>query len=79
MAKISSNVDPNSTNLEDISDIDELVQEMVEHFFEHHKDLEAGKYIKIICWADKKTTLQIINDAIARREKADELKADGLL
>jgi inorganic pyrophosphatase len=35
------------------SDLGELFLKQIQHFFEHYKDLEAGKWVKVTGWADK--------------------------
>jgi inorganic pyrophosphatase len=34
-----------------IADVPEMRLRQIQHFFEHYKDLEAGKWVKIIGWA----------------------------
>jgi inorganic pyrophosphatase len=34
-----------------IDDVPEIRLRQIQHFFEHYKDLEAGKWVKIIGWA----------------------------
>ncbi|RVC31105.1 inorganic diphosphatase, partial [Mesorhizobium sp. M7A.F.Ca.CA.004.04.2.1] len=38
----------------------------VQHFFEHYKDLEPGKWVKIEGWHDSKYAKKMIVDAIER-------------
>jgi len=40
--------------------------ERISHFFEHYKDLEKGKWAKIIGWRDEAVARQVISDAIER-------------
>ncbi|MGA8915215.1 MAG: inorganic diphosphatase, partial [Nitrososphaeraceae archaeon] len=40
-----------------------------EHFVLHHKDLEKGKYVKIVGWRDKEFAKEIISEAIERSSK----------
>ena len=40
--------------------------EQIQHFFEHYKDLEPGKWVKVIGWGDSAEARQLIVDAIAR-------------
>ena len=47
-------------------DLPEILCEQIAHFFQHYKDLEKGKWVKIAHWADIPETHNIINDAIAR-------------
>ena len=40
--------------------------ERIGHFFEHYKDLEKGKWVKIEGWGGAAEAKAILNDAIAR-------------
>jgi inorganic pyrophosphatase len=44
--------------------------EQIEHFFAHYKDLEPGKWVKILGWGDVDEAKRMIVDAIARAKKA---------
>lgn len=43
-----------------------LLCEQIAHFFQHYKDLEHGKWVKIVRWADAAAARQLVVDAIAR-------------
>lgn len=47
-------------------DLPPIVTQQIEHFFQHYKDLEPGKWVKIKGWGDAETAKQIIVEAIAR-------------
>ena len=51
------------TNYTDMPDI--TLQQIV-HFFAHYKDLEPGKWVKIIGWGDAEEARRFIAEAIAR-------------
>ena len=40
--------------------------QQIEHFFQHYKDLEPGKWVKMHGWGDKAEAERIIVEAIAR-------------
>jgi inorganic pyrophosphatase len=40
----------------------------VRHFFEHYKDLEPGKWVKVLGWGDAAEACQIIIEAMARHD-----------
>jgi len=42
--------------------------EQIQHFFEHYKDLEPDKQVKVIEWVDGTEARQLIADAIAVNE-----------
>ena len=48
------------------TDLPEITLAQIEHFFAHYKDLEPGKWVKVIGWGDADEARQMIADAIAR-------------
>jgi inorganic pyrophosphatase len=44
----------------------EITRQQIEHFFAHYKDLEGGKWVKVLGWGDAAEAEQMILDAIAR-------------
>lgn len=52
-----------------IDDIPELVLKQIEHFFEHYKDLESGKWVKIDGWEGLEAARKEITDSIANAAK----------
>jgi inorganic pyrophosphatase len=42
----------------------------IRHFFEHYKDLEAGKWVKVVGWDGPEAAAQEIVDGIARYKAA---------
>ena len=48
------------------ADLPPLLCEQIAHFFQHYKDLERGKWVKIVRWADAAAARQLVVDAIAR-------------
>jgi inorganic pyrophosphatase len=47
-------------------DLPEITLEQIEHFFEHYKDLEPGKWVKVAPWAGPEDAKRLIRDAIER-------------
>ncbi|AGS06862.1 inorganic diphosphatase [Candidatus Profftella armatura] len=45
---------PIYSNIKSFKDIPNLILEQIKHFFEHYKDLEKNKFIKIEKWEDSK-------------------------
>jgi inorganic pyrophosphatase len=35
-----------------LQDLPEITLKQIEHFFEHYKDLEKGKWVKVAGWGD---------------------------
>jgi inorganic pyrophosphatase len=48
------------------TDLPEITLAQIEHFFSHYKDLEPGKWVKVIGWGDADEARRMIADAIAR-------------
>ena len=40
-------------NIQDLDDVPELLKNQIQHFFERYKELEPGKWVKVIGWGDK--------------------------
>ena len=47
-------------------DLPEITLQQIEHFFEHYKDLEPGKWVKIGNWHDADDAKRLIVEAIER-------------
>jgi len=48
------------------TDLPPITLEQVQHFFEHYKDLEPGKWVKTQGWGDAAQAKQFIREAIER-------------
>ena len=48
------------------TDIPLITREQIQHFFEHYKDLEPGKWVKITGWGDADEAKAMIVEAITR-------------
>ena len=48
------------------TDLPEITLQQVQHFFEHYKDLEPGKWVKIGGWYDAVRARQMITEGIER-------------
>ena len=66
-------VDPSFSTVLDLKSLQNHICATVEHFVLHHKDLEKGKYVKIIGWRDKEFAKEIISEAIERWSKHNSL------
>jgi inorganic pyrophosphatase len=52
-----------------VSDLPEITLQQIEHFFEHYKDLEPGKWVKIGAWHDADDAKRLIVEAIERAKR----------
>jgi inorganic pyrophosphatase len=51
-------------------DLNPMRLKTIAHFFEHYKDLEPGKWVKVLGWEDKKAAHKEILDGIANYQKS---------
>jgi len=56
--------------IQDVSDLPELLKAQITHFFEHYKELEAGKWVKVDGWGDKAEALAEITSSAARYQES---------
>lgn len=57
-------IDPIYGVYTDISDIPQAIKDKMKHFFEHYKELEPGKWVKIKDWKGKKEALAAISKSL---------------
>ncbi len=62
-------IDPFQTHVRDLKDITPKTQERIAHFFEHYKDLEKGKWVKLLGWGSKTEAFEIISESIKQNSK----------
>lgn len=56
-------------NVHNYMDLPTITREQIQHFFEHYKDLEPGKWVKMLGWGDADEARKLITEAIARAGK----------
>ncbi|MBN9184222.1 inorganic diphosphatase [Microbacterium sp.] len=61
--------DPRWAHIQDVGDIPEFTKKEIAHFFEHYKDLEPGKWVKVDDWADAAEAERLVAEAYARFEQ----------
>jgi inorganic pyrophosphatase len=54
------------------ADMNPMRLKTIEHFFEHYKDLEPGKWVKVLGWEGPEAAHKEILDGIAAYEKAQK-------
>lgn len=50
----------------DYTDMPDITLQQIEHFFEHYKDLEPDKWVKVDAWGDAAEAQRILDEAIVR-------------
>ena len=62
-------VSPEFSKIHDVIGLPTFFRDKLEHFIRHHKDLEAGKFVKQIKWEDKGVAELTILQAIDRNQQ----------
>jgi inorganic pyrophosphatase len=60
---------PHYAAIKDYTDLPEIARQEIQHFYEHYKDLEKGKWVKVTEWRDAKAAEAVILEAIERNKK----------
>lgn len=60
---------PLLAGIQDIQDVPALVLDRIKHFFEHYKDLDDGKWVKLDGYGNKAEAIVEIEDAIKLYEQ----------
>ncbi len=61
-----SKVDVTFDHIKSIEDLDEMLTKRITHFFEHYKDLDKGKWVKVQGWAGVDKAKALILEAVKR-------------
>jgi inorganic pyrophosphatase len=62
----SPNLTQRYMNVHNYTDLPAITLEQIQHFFEHYKDLEPGKWVKVQGWGNAGEAKALIADAIER-------------
>ncbi len=52
----------------DYLDLPDITLKQIEHFFQHYKDLESSKWVKVMGWGDAAEARRLIVEAIERAQ-----------
>ncbi|RYZ96395.1 MAG: inorganic pyrophosphatase, partial [Moraxellaceae bacterium] len=58
------------SHVKTLQDLPEILLLQIGHFFEHYKDLEKGKWVKVEGWGDLEAARKEILDAAERYKAA---------
>src|SRR3954451_3466720 len=50
-------------NISNYTDLPEITLDQIKHFFEHYKDLEKGKWVKLLGWGEPEEAQRLIMEA----------------
>jgi inorganic pyrophosphatase len=57
---------PFYSNIRNYTDLPSVLIEQIAHFFEHYKELEQGKWVKVSRWLDAGEAQRLVQNAIDR-------------
>lgn len=57
-------VDPFFSNIHDVKDLDEMTKKKIQHFFNHYKELEPGKWVKTKSFLGKEDAFKSIKSGL---------------
>lgn len=55
-------------NIKTYEDVQPILLERIWHFFDHYKDLETNKWVKVIEWKGKEDAERLIREGLARHK-----------
>jgi inorganic pyrophosphatase len=59
---------PYHTGVRSYADLPEILRQQIEHFFQHYKDLEPGKWAKVLRWGDAAEARAMVMRSIERAQ-----------
>lgn len=69
LAVPSSKLTQRYDKVKSYSDLPDITLQQIQHFFEHYKDLEKGKWVKILRWGGPEEAHKLILEGIEREKK----------
>ncbi|MCL2656977.1 MAG: inorganic diphosphatase [Betaproteobacteria bacterium] len=66
-----SKLTPLYSNVKVIEDLSEPLRQKIVHFFEHYKDLEPGKWVKVVGWGTPAEAMQEVINGIESAKAAE--------
>jgi inorganic pyrophosphatase len=66
LAVPSAHISARFDGIANYGDLPDITLKQIEHFFAHYKDLEPGKWVRIIRWGDAAEARRLILDGVAR-------------
>lgn len=64
LAVPTKKVDPFFSHIEDVFDLDESLRKKIQHFFDHYKEIEPGKWVKTRNFLNKEKALEAIKKSL---------------
>ncbi len=64
-------LDPTYADIKTVDQLPEIIREKIKHFFEHYKELEPGKWVKVENWKGLQDAIEEIKRGIENYKKAN--------
>ncbi|WPY00244.1 Inorganic pyrophosphatase [Candidatus Trichorickettsia mobilis] len=62
-----SKLDPSFSTVQDLEDLNSVLKQRISHFFEHYKDLEKGKWVKVTGFEGAQKARTLIKEGVDRK------------
>ena len=66
LAAPSTKLTQRYARVNNFTDLPEITLKQIENFFAHYKDLEPGKWVKIVRWGDAEEARRLVNEGVVR-------------
>ena len=66
----SSKLTKRYDHVKNYTDLPNITWKQIEHFFTHYKDLEPGKWVKLMGWGDAEEAMRLISEGIERAKQS---------
>src|SRR5687768_14064508 len=66
LAVPADDLHPFYSNIRNYTDLPSVLTEQIAHFFEHYKELERGKWVKVLRWLDASEAQALVQEAMDR-------------
>ncbi|MEM5777214.1 MAG: inorganic diphosphatase [Candidatus Aenigmatarchaeota archaeon] len=60
----TAKIDPYFGNYKDVKELPEMLKNRIKHFFEHYKELEPGKWVKLKNWKSANDARELIKKSM---------------
>ncbi len=70
LAVPSSKLTQRYDKVKNFTDLPDITLKQIEHFFQHYKDLEPGKWVKVVRWGDAQEAQALVLQGIERAKAA---------
>jgi inorganic pyrophosphatase len=69
LAVPATRLHPFYNDVKSYTDLPPILIQQIAHFFEHYKDLEEGKWVKLLGWKDADEAARLVVEALERAQK----------